>query len=269
MLKRLSQQKENLFFLMILAAAAGVYLFNLGFSDLWADETFTKALAQKPLSQMGPLLAGDFHPPLYFMGVKLFSSLLGPSANGLRLFSVVGALAILFVGYVLGQLLFGKTVALYYCLLLLAVPMIAAYSHDGRMYTWAACMVTGVFLSAGLVMKSGSARACVLLGLFSALAAYTHYYALIAAAWANLFVLVYLVARRDRAWRTHAIVAVAAAIAFLPWLLVLLTHRSDRARLLDRSIRAEALDLVAFVPHDRHRLRPHRVGRHCRLEKAR
>jgi hypothetical protein len=219
--KKLSQRKADLVFVVILVLAAGVYLYNLRFSDLWVDETFSKALAQKPLWRMRPLLAGDFHPPLYFLGLKLWMMLVGPSATTLRLFSVMGALSILIVGYVLGRRVFGDTAALCYCGLLLCLPMIATYSHAGRMYTWAACIVTGVFLSACRVMQSGKLRACILLGLFSAMAAYTHYYALMAAFWANLFVLVYLLLKRDKAWHKHALVALTAAASFLPWLLVL------------------------------------------------
>ena len=131
-------QKETLLFLLFLVAAAGLYLFNINFSEIWVDESFSKALVRHPFSEFFKLLADDFHPPLYFLGLKLFTGVVGLSDFTIRLFSVIGALGTLIIGYTAGQKVFGKGGAVSYCALMLSLPMFAAFTHNARMYTWAA-----------------------------------------------------------------------------------------------------------------------------------
>ena len=178
-------RKETLLFVLIICCAALLYLFNINFSEIWVDESFTKALVRHPFSEFFKLVADDFHPPLYFLGLKLFTGVVGLSDFTIRLFSVIGALGTLIIGYTVGQKVFGKGGALSYCLLLLALPMLAAFTHNARMYTWAAFATTGVFLYACLFLKTNKKGDLMLLGVFSLMAAYTHYYSLIAAFWAD------------------------------------------------------------------------------------
>jgi hypothetical protein len=227
---KLNIQKEDFFFLLIFVFAAALYLFNINFSEIWIDESFTKALVRHPFSEFFKLVADDFHPPLYFLGLKLFTSVVGLNDFTIRLFSVIGALGTLIIGYTVGQGVFGKGGALCYCLLLLALPMLACYSHDARMYTWAAFMITGVFLYACLFINTNKTSDLVLLGIFSLMAAYTHYYCLIAAFWADIFVLLYLFFSKNKSWRAVLAMGIAVFILFLPWFFVLLsqTHAAQK-----------------------------------------
>ncbi|MGD0517558.1 MAG: glycosyltransferase family 39 protein, partial [Thermoguttaceae bacterium] len=113
-------------------------MFNINYSDIWVDESFTKALIRHPVGQVLKFLADDFHPPLYFLGLKLFTSVAGLNDFSIRLFSVLGTLGTLTIGYTIGRRVFGKKGALCFCLLLLALPMLTIYSRIARMYTWAA-----------------------------------------------------------------------------------------------------------------------------------
>ena len=223
-------QKETSLFLLIICFAALLYLFNINFSEIWIDEAFTKALVRHPFSQICSLVAGDFHPPLYFLGLKLFTSVVGLNDFTIRLFSVIGALSTLIIGYIVGQRVFGKYGALCYCYLLLALPMLACYSHDARMYTWAAFATTGVFLYSCLFIRTNQKGDLILLGLFSLMAVYTHYYCLIAAFYANMFVLIYLFINKNKSWRSVLVMGSAVFVLFLPWFSVLLsqTHAAQK-----------------------------------------
>ena len=128
-------------------------MFNINQSDIWIDDTFSKEVIKQSYSNMLAFVAGDFHPPLYFTGLKLFTFVAGITDFTIRLFSVIGAVGIIFIGYAVGQRAFGKKGALYFCLLLFSLPMIEIYSHNVRMYTWAAFFTTGVFLYAYLYIK--------------------------------------------------------------------------------------------------------------------
>jgi len=221
---RLIAGREAFLFLLILGVAAVLYRHKLGFSDIWVDEACSKALIRYPLPEMLRLTAGDFHPPLYFIGLKLFTILAGNTDVSIRLFSVLGALGTLAIAYLVGQRVFGKGGALCWCLLLLALPMPALYSHIARMYTWAAFVTEAVFLYALLYAREHRSRDLFWLGCFSTMAAYLHYYCLIAAFGTSLTVLIYLLVRRDPAWRALAAMGVVVFVLFLPWLSVLLSQ---------------------------------------------
>jgi 4-amino-4-deoxy-L-arabinose transferase-like glycosyltransferase len=216
--------KETLLFLLVFVFAAALYLFNINFSEIWIDESFTKALVRHPYSEFFKLVADDFHPPLYFLGLKLFTSAVGLDNFTIRLFSVIGALCTLILGYTVGQKILGKQGALCYCLLLVALPMPVLYSHDARMYTWAAFMTTGVFLYALSFIKTNKTGDLIMLGVFSLMAAYTHYYCLIAAFWADAFVLLYLYFSQNKSWRSVPAMGVAVFVLYLPWFFVLLSQ---------------------------------------------
>ncbi len=226
----LSSHKEDYLLLLILAFAALLYLFNINFSEIWLDESFTKALVRHPYSEFFKLVAGDFHPPLYYLGLKLFTSVVGLNNFTIRLFSVIGAISTLIIGYCVGQRVFGKRGALNYCVLLLSLPMLAAFTHNARMYTWAAFAITGVFLYSCLFLKTNKEIDLILLGVFSLMAAYTHYYCLIAAFWADAFVLLRLSFSKNKAWQMVLAMGVAVFILFLPWFFIMLsqTHAAQK-----------------------------------------
>ena len=216
-LKKLTKSKL-LIFLMIFAIATVFYLFKIGFSDLWSDEIYTKSMLGGSFSDFFAKFKNDLHPPLYYIGLRLFTGLFGLNAISLRLFSVIGVLSTILLGYFAGQRVFGKQGALYLCLMLISVPMLAAYSHQARMYTWAAFSVTGVFIYSYLFMRTGKNRDLVLLFVFTVLAMYTHYYSMAAAFVANMFVFLHLLLTKNKKWLPHLFSLLLATILFLPWL---------------------------------------------------
>jgi uncharacterized membrane protein len=142
----------------------------------------------------------DLHPPLYYLGLKLFTSLFGLNVITLRFFSVLAVLSTKLLGYFAGQRIFGKQGVLYFCLMLISVPMLAAYSHQARIYTWAVFSATGVFIYAYLLMKTGKNRDLVLLFVFTVIAMYIHYYSMAAAFVANVFVFLYFLLTKNKKW---------------------------------------------------------------------
>lgn len=218
-LKRLTGN-NLLLFSLIFAISIAFYLFNIGFSDLWSDETYTKSMLNGTLSDFFSKFKNDLHPPLYYLGLRLYTGLFGITATSLRFFSVMGVLATLLLGYFAGQRLFGKQGALYLCLMLMSVPMMAVYSHQARMYTWAAFSITGVFIYSCLFIRTGSTRDLILLSVFTIAAMYIHYYGTIAALVANLYVFLHLVITKNQKWFSHLLTLIICIILFLPWISV-------------------------------------------------
>lgn len=71
----------------ILLLGAALRIIHLGAQPLWADEGFSAfAISQPDLLQA---LARDVHPPLYFVGLKLWAGLAGMSELALRWFTLL------------------------------------------------------------------------------------------------------------------------------------------------------------------------------------
>jgi 4-amino-4-deoxy-L-arabinose transferase-like glycosyltransferase len=228
MVRKTNISGDTFLFLILLVISFVVYLFNLTFSDIWIDESFSLALIKHPFSKMFTLITDDFHPPLYYLGLKAFTGLTGITVFNIRLFSVLGAVSTLIVSFTAGRRAIGEKGALYFCILLLSIPMLASHSHDARMYTWAAFSITGVFLYGYLFLQTGSKYDLVFLTIFTFLAVYIHYYSLIGAFWANIFIVITGIIQKKKIWRKHLISLSIVSLLFLPWFFILL-HQTAAA----------------------------------------
>ncbi len=204
--------KETSLFLLLVILSFLFYLYYINFSDLWNDETFTKALITHSFGDVIKLLMNDSHPPLYFIALKIFTYISGITAFSVKLFSVLGAVCTLIIAYIKGQKIFDKKGALYFSFLLFTLPMLASYSHNVRMYTWTAFLITGVFIYSILFIRSGKKRDLFFLGLFSLMAVYTHYYGLLAIFCANVFVFLHLITKRNKLWTWHVIMLLSLIV---------------------------------------------------------
>ncbi len=216
------QVLEQYRFVPVFLIAVPLYGMNLDYGDLWNDETFTKQLVSFPMREMLGLLTNDYHPPLYFIALKLFVSVFGSSAVSLRAFSAIAVIATLAVICRVGSRVLGKQGALLLCLVTLALPMQATFAHTARMYTWASFATTGVFLYALDVMKAPSTKRLAWLSAFTLLGAYIHYYCILSAFCAHLFVFLHWMVKKDRIWKQHLVAVLVTVAAFLPWVLTLL-----------------------------------------------
>lgn len=73
---------------------AGLLLVNPGLLPVWGDEQFTLDVVALPWGEIGPALAVDIHPPLYFLLLKAWMSLaLADPIAWARLFSGLVALS--------------------------------------------------------------------------------------------------------------------------------------------------------------------------------
>lgn len=111
--------------------------------SLWLDEG-TTALVARDLTWsnfFGGFLQNDFHPPLYYIVIKLFTEMFGNySEVFLRLPSVVFGIASIFLSYKIGEK-FSKKIGLVSALFLATAPLHIYYSQESRMYSLAAMLV--------------------------------------------------------------------------------------------------------------------------------
>src|SRR5690554_1705908 len=70
----------------------GIFLtiFRSTHEAVWYDESYTIAAIGNSFGDMVKMIGRDSHPPLYFLGLKLFTVCFGNSLFILRLFSALG-----------------------------------------------------------------------------------------------------------------------------------------------------------------------------------
>ena len=143
--------RSRLILLLILLAAFGLRLYQLGAQSLWYDETVSVHLAGKPVAALVAHTAGDIHPPGYYVLLRgwllLFSYPTGhadPDGHGLEfsaaLLSLAFGMALIPLIYVLGRSLYDEPTALLAAALTAVSPFHIWYSQEVRMYTLGAAL---------------------------------------------------------------------------------------------------------------------------------
>ena len=75
-----------------------VYAIGITHESIWFDEAYSAVVAEYSFSQIISLVATDKHPPLYFLLLRVISTVLGTSDWALRTLSVAGAVALVALG---------------------------------------------------------------------------------------------------------------------------------------------------------------------------
>lgn len=202
----------------------------------WFDESFSISLARKSVPELLRITALDVHPPLYYLTVKLFITLFGDSLFVFHLPSLlcyaglVAVSALFFLRYFSARLSLLVTTA--FC----CVPGMLEHALWIRMYSMAMLFTASGFYITYMVMKKCDGdisfrslwKLWTCLALVNAAAAYTHYFAGVAAVGSSLFLLVFILLKKKRLqaaipWLIYCAVMV---VLYLPWLPVLFGQMS-------------------------------------------
>lgn len=110
--------------------------FNVLNQSLWLDEA-TSIVKASTLSFKELILTfapGDFHPPLYYLVLKVWINTFGNSEVAARSLSVLFALLSAMVLHLIGKKLFNRFVGTASAVLLATGPLFFYYAHEARMY---------------------------------------------------------------------------------------------------------------------------------------
>ena len=111
--------------------------------SFWLDEGASLMAARIPFAQLFEYLKADFHPPLYYLFLKLWLPLAGNTEWLIRLPDILVGTASIYLVYLLGKSIFGKAsrlpllMALFLCL----NPFHIYYTQELRMYNFSAFFV--------------------------------------------------------------------------------------------------------------------------------
>lgn len=222
----------------VLLFAALLRIHGIDAQSIWADEGFTYLITQQ--ADILPMLQGDVHPPLYFLGMKIWVSAAGVSEFALRLPSALASVVTVALVYLLGRDLVRwragnpdeSLVPLIAAFLMAVSDLEIDLSHEARMYT----IHTALAVLCMLVYVRWSHRPRTgylwLLGLSSILLIYVNYLGVWTPLVIGLHALIFLRGRQ----LIHLMGAMAAsAVAMLPWLLSVGPDQIDNGAGADRA----------------------------------
>jgi 4-amino-4-deoxy-L-arabinose transferase-like glycosyltransferase len=87
-------------------------------------------------------LPGDFHPPIYYLILKFWTSVFGFSEISLRIPSVIFGILTIYVVYLIGKKLINKKVGLIASALLATSGLHVYYSQEARMYALVTLLIS-------------------------------------------------------------------------------------------------------------------------------
>jgi len=110
--------------------------------SLWLDEATTALVAKMSLRDIfSKFLPGDFHPPLYYLIMKVWTAVFGYSEISLRAPSVIFGVLTIYVVYLIGKKIYDKKTAVIASVLLVTSGLHIYYSQEARMYGLATLLV--------------------------------------------------------------------------------------------------------------------------------
>lgn len=217
-------RKNKIQILAILYTAA---LFLLNFirifdNNFWGDEAYTIRLTRMSIPDMLAETAADVHPPLYYMLVKLVSSILGYRGAVFHLTSLIPYGITLILAITVLWKRYGKVTSLVFITLASILPNAVQYNVEVRMYSWGALFVLLSYLFLRQILSRARAADYVGFVLFSLAAAYSHYYCLISIAFFYVTLIVVALFKHEILLRKILICCIAAVMGYLPWFFTLL-----------------------------------------------
>ena len=210
--------------LLILLAVVlvGIYIPRILPYDFWSDECYSLSLSHMGFREMLAATAGDNHPPLFYAVLMLMYRLFGDHGWAYGLAPLIPYAASLLLCATCVRKQFGVASAV--CTMLCWAFMYNAviYNVEIRMYSWAAFFVFASFCLLYVCLHGHSWPAHIALGLCAAMASYCHYYGFLTAGLMLFGLMVATIIQRKHVLKMVA-TCVCALIAYLPWLLVLLS----------------------------------------------
>ena len=142
--------------------------------QFWMDEALSVGISSHSLSAIPGVLRHDGSPPLYYMLLHVWMSVVGYSESQTHAMSLLFGLLTMPVGTWIAWSLFGRRAGLIAAVLFAMNPFLTAYSQETRMYTLMALL--GLLATAGLIHGFIYRRRSylILFAICQALMLYTH-----------------------------------------------------------------------------------------------
>jgi len=213
------KHRDRLILTSVLALAAGLRAYRIGFKSLWYDEAWSITLALKGLGEAWREMGGQVYPPLHQLLLHFWLGVFGPSEAAARSLSALFGVLSVWAAYRVVRRMAGPGTALTAAMLLAIAPFHVEFSQEARGYSLLVLLSLLSFdFLLGWFRKKGWASALGYV-LATGLALYTHPYAfLIPAAQAPVWA--FHIMEQRRSWRSElawwAVLTAGVALVFVP-----------------------------------------------------
>lgn len=213
---------------LVYVLAAVVILLNVSLmfdSVVWGDEAFSANTAKKSMfGIMQVLYYWDNHPPLHYYWTKLFGEIFGHTVPVYHLAALVPFIGGIILAVTLFRKRFGNIPAAFFVMVSGLGAACLEYNLEIRMYSLAFCGVLAAYYCSYRVISTGKKSSWISMVLWALVAAYSHYYALVAVG-IMLFCtgVAVWIKQRGKSWLKGLAAIVAFLVAYSPWLFFLFT----------------------------------------------
>lgn len=153
--------------------------YNLGYNSLWLDEATTYNLAVKSIPDIWlATTGGEFNPPLFYWAEHIML-LLGNSEVVLRFLPALLGILTIPLTYLVGKEFMDRNTGIIAATAFASSPFLLFYSQEARAYSMMLFFVTFAMVFYFRALKNNSLRDWALFGVLSALAFWSHFYALV------------------------------------------------------------------------------------------
>ena len=185
-------------------------------AGFWIDEGIAVGIAQHGFTEIPGLLREDGSPPLYYLLLHGWLALTGDGEAAARSLSLLFAAVLVPVSWWAGNAIAGPRAGVAALAIAASCPLLSYYAQEARMYTLVALLSLIAAAAFVLAFLQGRRRHLVTLGVATVLLLYTHNWGLflvgaMTIAWVGLW------RRRSVDPRDGALLAVAVAVAYAPW----------------------------------------------------
>src|SRR5215471_17551273 len=206
----------------IVLLGAGLRVYALGYQSFWTDEIFSLITTDPTLTfrEFWDRVLADTHPPIYYVLLRLSSTIIGESEVAARAPSAFFGVLTLFAVALWPRAALARSSRLALLLFLATSPGAVWYAREARSYALLLLLSTIITLACVSFVRCRPEEnrkahaALITLTAFSVLASFTHYFGFLLAAAA--FLTCCLLTHRPR--RAIVILASSGVIAsFVPW----------------------------------------------------
>lgn len=197
-------------------------------TNIWFDESYSIAIANKSFSEIWTITGHDVHPALYYWMLHIINLIFGSHILIYRLFSALSIVLLGIIGYTHIRKDFGEKTGILFSFFTYFLPIMNTYAQEIRMYSWTCLIVTMMAIYGYRFYKNikqkeekNKLKNLCLFGVFSICSCYIHYYALVTAGLINLILLIYLIKNRKdnkKDLRNFLILAVIQIVLYIPWM---------------------------------------------------
>lgn len=213
-------KKENIFLWVLVIILSILNLSLIKNDSVWCDEAFSMIQCRNDFNTMLGSVLVDSWPPFYGVTSWVIAKIFGSTVPILKIYSIIPGILSMFLGATYIKKEFKSAfIATIYILLCGMMPISIHMNVEIRGYSWSMFFVTFCAILSYKYFKYGhhwkTFGGMVIMGI---LAAYTHYFALVAVAliYALLFVAL-IIKKRSNIWICLGITVICIC-AYAPWL---------------------------------------------------